>query len=87
MNSMETRMEQAKTLYQERLRTTLETAENLGKLLFIEPESGDYHMTSAVDYAPELFAFWEAHHRRHICTLRIGYAAAFFITSTFRVGF
>ena len=77
MPAMETKMEQAKALYQERLRATLETAENLGKLLFIEPESGDYQLTAAVDYAPELFAFWEAHNRKHICTLRVGYTATF----------
>ena len=61
-----------KAVYQEKLRAALDTPENYGKTLVIDPDSGDYEM------GDNHYDLIEAVHARHpdklSYSMRIGYA-------------
>ncbi len=66
--------ERAKAIYAERLRHSVETEENIGKMLIIEVESGDYEIDElGIESAHKLQAL---HPGAPLYGIRIGYKAA-----------
>ena len=62
------------TLYEERLRSAVETPENIGKMLIIDVETGDYEMdTVGIESAHRLQA---KHPGAALYGIRIGYKTA-----------
>jgi hypothetical protein len=68
-------MARVKAIYEERLRSLLETEENLGKFLTIDLLSGDYEMSD--DIIQNGMRLRERHADVRTGTLRIGYPATF----------
>ena len=74
--------EQARRIYDERLRATLE-AGHLGRFVAVEPESGDHFVADTLDAAADAAqaaqAAQAAHPARRSHVLRVGHAAALHI--------
>ena len=78
MVSAETRsvMDRAKRQYADRLQVALE-ADNTGRFVAIEPESGDYFLADTLDRAAD--AAQAAHPTRRSHVIRVGHQAALHI--------
>ena len=64
----------AKTLYQQNLQGVLETPENVGKMVIIDIESGDYEMDDeGIDSAKKLRS---RHPNGRLFGIRVGYRTA-----------
>ena len=80
MVSEKTRLmiDRAEQIYAERLQTMLE-AEERGRFVAVEPESGDYFLADIFDGA--VFAARDKYPDRLTYTIRVGYKAALHIGS------
>jgi hypothetical protein len=65
--------EMGERIYTEKLREIVETPENIGKIILIEVQSGDYVVAATSIQASQLLR--EKHPEGEFCALRIGYLA------------
>jgi hypothetical protein len=74
---MSTVTDRGTQIYNQRLRSTLETPDNQGRLVAVEVVSGDYELADGPDYLPALLRLRGRHEDAQVYILRIGYPAAF----------
>lgn len=70
-------VDRARRLYDAEIAVRVETAENIGKLIAIDTDSGDYEIAPTPDYASALIRFRSQHPSGKVALLRIGSNATF----------
>ena len=68
----DTLSQRGKIVYETQLRATLDTPENRGKILTIEPDSGDYEING--DLLQAINALRARHSEKLVYAMRIGHA-------------